>query len=217
MPGMFVICRVVDLCTWNQSNAEFIVQLSTSWLTPVPGSQLLCSWMATFLLVHGKTGTQKNVLCNTSHEWGLSASIPTFFNWIKWHTSYSNWKCIKAFSAAIALGGRMFWRLQAEKQKHYKILCLDANSDHLFEDLHWGARSALISRTVLGVLVTLCTFQLAQVKFLQSSSGVCIFTACKTNGSPLEWRGLSAKRLNHRSSLIGLAGADLMSKDKSHE
>lgn len=31
------------------------------------------------------------------------------------------------------------------------------------------------------------TFELAQVKFLLPSSGVCIFTACRANRSPREW------------------------------
>lgn len=66
----------------------------------------------------------------------------------------------------------MLWRLQDEKQKHEKILCLGAHSECFFEDLHWGARTALASRTLPGGLVTLCTFEVTQVKFLLPSSGV---------------------------------------------
>lgn len=75
----------------------------------------------------------------------------------------------------------MLWRLQDEKQNTKKFC-----AEHLFADLRWGARTVVASRAVPDGLVTFCTFELAQVKFLLPSSGVCVFTACKTNSSPLE-------------------------------
>lgn len=65
-----------------------------------------------------------------------------------------------------------------------KFLCLDAHSQWLLEDCHWGARAVLDCRTIPGELVNLCAFELTQVKFLLLSSDGCIFTLCAEQTDP---------------------------------
>lgn len=64
----------------------YSLQLPTSWFTPIPGSQLLCSsvWQP-FFLCGVKEGHREMPFATTHHMNGhLTASIPAFFNWLNW-------------------------------------------------------------------------------------------------------------------------------------
>lgn len=186
----------------------YSLQLPTWWLTPIPRSQQLCSsvWQPFFL-------------CGVKEE----------HREMSFATHHMNGHPLPPFPPSSIDLIDLNYILQQLKIHEAPVCCHSPRRRNALETPGWEAKT--LKNSVPGCIVraSFCRPSLgcqdcprwacdhlhiwAHTGKIPAAFQWCLHFYSVQNRSPPEWKGLSAKRLNHRSSLMGLAGADPMSKD----